>query len=193
LGENFEGMDRGRRRQVRGSENLPLLHYRLALVGFLVREHAPFLVRVGAAASEWRSPQTLKDLCAAEHTIVVGIGTPDDVRAVYVFGYSETIGTCLFHVSTSDARSETTRLIWYGIRELQTRGVRWLNMGGGVRPGDAIADAKRRFGARPVALGGVRQVFRDDIYHALCREAGIDRPAEHGYFPAYRCPPGPCQ
>jgi hypothetical protein len=63
-----------------------------------------------------------------------------------------------------------------------------LNLGGGVKENDGVAEFKRRFGADEVPLRNVKQVYRRDIYEELCAEAGVD-PHASAYFPAYRDPP----
>jgi len=56
-----------------------------------------------------------------------------------------------------------------------------------VRPGDAVAEFKRRFGAVEEPLASLRQVYRPDVYQRLCAEAGVS-PESSGWFPPYRAP-----
>jgi hypothetical protein len=63
--------------------------------------------------------------------------------------------------------------------------VEWLNLGGGIRPGDDLAEFKRRFGAVELPLASLRQVYRADAYEELCRAAGVTS-ERAGWFPPYR-------
>jgi hypothetical protein len=54
-----------------------------------------------------------------------------------------------------------------------------------MRPGDAIALAKERFGPERVPLRTVRQIYRPDIYLSLCRDTGTDPAHDGPYFPPY--------
>ncbi len=58
-----------------------------------------------------------------------------------------------------------------------------LNLGGGIRPGDALEEFKRGYANRTVAWRTSEVIADADRYAALSggREAG-------GFFPAYRAP-----
>jgi hypothetical protein len=95
----------------------------------------------------------------------------------------------MFSISSPAGRQYSAPLIWAGATELATRGITRLNLGGGVRRGDGVAEFKERFSAKRLALGALRQVYRPTLYADLCREAGAADPADRdGYFPAYRRP-----
>jgi hypothetical protein len=72
--------------------------------------------------------------------------------------------------------------------------VPYLNLGGGIREGDDVAEFKRRFGAAERPLASLRQVYRPDVYDRLCAQAGVS-PQRSGWFPPYRAagrtPPSP--
>jgi hypothetical protein len=97
------------------------------------------------------------------------------------------VGDYLFGVALPEGRRHAARLLWCGIERLRSLGVPALNLGGGSRPGDGIAEFKRRFGAREVPLVALREVYRPDTFQALCRAAGAE-PGGGGYFPPYHSP-----
>jgi hypothetical protein len=68
---------------------------------------------------------------------------------------------------------------------LRALGVTSLNLGGGIREGDDLAEFKRRFGAAELPLVSLRQVYRQDEYERLCREAGVTS-HRSAWFPPYR-------
>jgi hypothetical protein len=120
--------------------------------------------------------------------LALGAATPQgQLEAVTVFGYTAFAGDFLFNVSAGSGRRWSSLLLWSGALELRARGVRYLNLGGGVRRGDGIAEYKRRFGGAALPLVAAKEVYRPDIYRRLCREAGV-QPALTGYFPPYQRP-----
>ena len=46
-------------------------------------------------------------------------------------------------------------------------GIPFLNLGGGVRDGDTLAEFKRRFGGLELPLKSLRQIYRPDEYAVL--------------------------
>jgi hypothetical protein len=158
---------------------------RQALLSFLIETYPSFLARVGASQVNHFTPNTLHALAELENTLWVGIGTPQHVEAVYVFGFTPHIGDCLLNVATPEGREHSTLLLWYGALELKRRNVPLLNLGGGVRRGDGVAQSKERFRAHVSPLRALKQVFQPDVYDALCQQAGVEPRDRTGYFPNY--------
>ncbi len=76
-------------------------------------------------------------------------------------------------------------LVWAGVERLRARASERLNLGGGIREGDDVAEFKRRFGAAELPLVSLRQVYRQDEYERLCLQAGVTY-QRSGWFPPYR-------
>ena len=109
------------------------------------------------------------------------------IIAVTVFAIQNTIADLLFNISLPEGRDATLHLsCGRELCALQTRGIPVLNMGGGVRQGDSIAQAKRHYGARVLPLRCLKQVYLPDRFAELCRGAGVDPSDRAGYFPPYR-------
>lgn len=179
----FAGLDRNRRRQLRdwAAAAAPIIDDRARLTAFLRDEYPAFLRATGAAPSYVRSPATLERLCALDEAVLIGTE-----GSAYLFVHTAAVGTCLIHVARPEARVHAAALVWRGIQLLRERGVPLLNLGGGVREGDAIAASKQRFGATRTPLRALRQIFRPDVYAELCRRAGAAPWHANGFFPAYR-------
>jgi hypothetical protein len=64
--------------------------------------------------------------------------------------------------------------------------VPWLNLGGGMAPGDTLAEFKARFGASALPMRAVKAVYDRAAYVELCRQHGADPDDRNGFFPAYR-------
>jgi hypothetical protein len=61
-----------------------------------------------------------------------------------------------------------------------------LNLGGGIRPGDGVAQFKQRFGPKTLPLRSIKQVYQPETFSRLCGEVKADPNGRHDYFPPYR-------
>ena len=90
--------------------------------------------------------------------------------------------------STAEGRrsAATTLVIYEAMRIARDSGLAVLNLGGGLREGDALHGFKCSFGPgrAPYYVGSA--IHDQAAYRRLCERAGAD-PAE-AYFPAYRRP-----
>jgi hypothetical protein len=118
--------------------------------------------------------------------LLVGAGD-GQLESVAAFGYTAHAGDYLFGVSRPGGERHSARLVWWGIERLRELGVASLNLGGGIRPGDDVAEFKRRFGAAEKPLASLCQVYRREAYERLCAKAGVS-PGSSGWFPPYRAP-----
>lgn len=186
LEQLFGALHANRRRQLRAP--LPagtrIVWHPERLTAFFLASYQDFVRRAGAAPVYHFSPETLASLCALEGVILIGAEVDGRLEAVVVFGYTPHLGDYLFGVALPQGRRHSTRLLWCGVERLRSLGIPLLNLGGGARPDDGIAEFKRRFGARELPLIGLRQIYRADAFQALCRAAGIVPPGS-GYFPPY--------
>jgi len=114
----------------------------------------------------------------------LGAAVGDAIEAVYVFRFAR--GNAESHLlgTTEHGRELASWLLWKGTARLHASGVRLLNLGGGVRPGDGIYRFKQRFNGLEKPLRAVRQIYDPALYEALCHEAGAS--TSTAYFPAYR-------
>ena len=185
----FANLHQNRKRQLRDpvAAGATLVWDQARLSAFFLEEYAAFADRVRAAPVYRFTPTTLSALCAMEGVFLVGAESDGRLEAVMMFGHTAYAGDYLFGVALPDGRRHATRLIWSGIERLRALGVPLLNLGGGARPNDGIADFKRRFGAREAPLCSLRQVYRPDVFDRLCVAAGA-APDAVGYFPPYHAP-----
>ncbi len=141
--------------------------------------------RVGASAVYRFAPDTLAAWCGHEDALLVGARGPTGaIDAVALFGR----GACAEYMllaRTPDAAPLAAGLLYAGFLRLKALGHDTVNLGGGIRGDDGVAEFKRRFGAARVPVQAVRTVFDPARYAALCAEARVD-PAATGFFPAYR-------
>jgi len=156
------------------------------LAAFFVEQYTDFMRARGARDVYLVSKETLIALCEAPTMLLVGGCAAGRLEAVALFGYTPYVGDYLFSVSVEGGQRHTTALIWYAVQYLQALGVPLLNLGGGIRPNDGVAQYKERFGAARVPLRALQHVYRAREYAALCRRVGADPRDRGGYFPAYR-------
>ena len=147
-----------------------------------------FLRSRGSAEAYEFSQETLASLASLDNVLFLGAGAPDRVEAVSVFAYTPFSAEYLFGLSLPEGQRYSAPLIWDGALRLKALGVPALNLGGGIRPGDGVAEFKARFGGREVSLGALKQVYDDEAFVRLCRAAGQDPSGRSGYFPPYRAP-----
>jgi hypothetical protein len=177
-----------RRRELRAWAARPeeVVTDRNVLTEFILREQARFFASRGATDTYRLSDATWRALLAARNVIALGAAEGSRVVAASVFGYTAVAGEFLFNVSLPEGRRFSAALIWEGGRALQRQGVTLLNLGGGVRPGDGVAQFKRRFGPTVRWARSLCQVYDRNVYERYCRDRGVEPERGHGYFPPYR-------
>lgn len=186
----FANLNRNRKRQLRGWERT---HSNLILdadilTDFFLSNYSDFIRRINAAHTYHFSRETLSSLSTLDNVLIVGAGKPEKVEAVYVFAYTSYIGDCLFNVSLPEGRHHATTLVWYGVNYLKSIQIPLLNLGGGIRENDSVAQSKQRFGGTKLPLRCLKQVYDPALYEKLCRRVNADHTDMIGYFPAYRRP-----
>ena len=182
-------LSRNRRRELRGWS--PDRHQldRARLQEFLIRHYGPFMERRGAAPQYRHDARTLDAICASDNVLLLGSEKDGRVEAVRVVGFTPYGADDLFLISTDEGARHAAGLAWSAVHRLIEMGVPTYNLGGGVRPGDAVAQAKERFRPARLPLNGLQQVYDREGYAELCRRyrlpAGV-----HSYFPGYRAADG---
>jgi hypothetical protein len=186
-----DALSTNRRRQLRAfaEQGRRVLEDPDRLAAYFLADVDAFLASSGASASYAFTPATWTALLDLDDTFLLGVESDDgEVVAACLFAATPHCGEYLFGISRPEGRTFTAPLIWAAAGRMAERGVPLLNLGGGVRRGDGIAEFKERFGAERLPLGALRQVYRPEVYDRLCRDAGADPDDRTGYFPAYRRP-----
>jgi hypothetical protein len=183
--ELFARLSTNRRRQVRRATPDAVVTDREELTEFFVATYPEFIARRDAAGVYHLAEESMRALCGSPRVLLIGARSGGRLRAASLFGFTAHGGDYLYSASLPGDEQWSAILIWAAVRELKARGVPSLNLGGAVSDDDGVAEFKRRFGTEEVPLHNVKQVYRPDVYRALCDEAGVD-PGQTGYFPAYR-------
>lgn len=130
----------------------------------------------------------LAALATAPGAMLVGAaGTDGRIEAAMLFLSANGFAESFLSASTVAGRWHSRALYWGGALKLRESGVRHLNLGGGIAPGDGLSDFKQRLGAQRAPTLALRQVFDQARYQAACEHAGVDMAAS-SYFPAWRAP-----
>jgi hypothetical protein len=154
-----------------------------------VRTHATDFFRSRRASGVYSfSVETWRLLLNLPNVIMLGAERGGAVVAVTMLARSRDLGDYLFNFSTDDGTSASAPLLWVGAMKLRGFGVKSLNLGGGIRPGDGVAAFKRRFGARALPLASLKQVYDPARFEQLCAQAGVDPSDRTSFFPPYRAP-----
>ena len=185
--ELLASLSRNRRRQLRDWPSVAagLEHSRERLTECLLATYADFYARKGAGAATEFTAETMAAIACLEDVFMVGAGRNGKVESVALFGHTPYSGDALFSVSVPGGERHAVHLIWSAVERLRELGVERLNLGGGIRQGDDVAEFKRRFGASELPLVSLRQVYRPRAYERLCRDAGVSSDRS-GRFPPYR-------
>jgi hypothetical protein len=154
-----------------------------------VRIHAADFFRSRRASGVYAfSAETWRLLLNLPNVIMLGAERGGVVVAATMLAHSRDLGDYLFNFSTDDGTSASAPLLWFGAMKLRALGVKTLNLGGGIRPGDGVAAFKQRFGARALPLRSLRQVYDPARFEQLCSRAGVDPADRTSFFPPYRAP-----
>jgi hypothetical protein len=147
--------------------------------------YAETLARVGASDTYRFSDATLDSWLSSSGCLALGIGIPP--QAVVVCLYTKDVADYFINAGTNQGRRYSRILLWESARELKRRGVRYFNLGGGIRDGDPLDAFKRRFGGDSSSFQVLKQVYLGEKFTALCARAGVVENGK-GYFPPYRPP-----
>lgn len=187
-----EGFAHRVERHVRRAERLgtQLVEDRGRLAEALLRLYPAAMARAGASAAYDLAPAALRALALSPDCLVLG-ATPDaeperEVEIVWVFPVTGARAENFVQAASPAGRGLAAWLYWQMMERLRARGVREINLGGGVRRGDGIAQFKGWLGAVPRPLHALRLVHDAAAYAALCAAAGAEPGAR--WFPAYRDP-----
>jgi hypothetical protein len=156
------------------------------LLAFFVEQYPLAMERKGAAQRHRFSAATLTALCELPNTFLLGAVVDGVVESVSLFGHTVDAGDFLFNAALPGCERHSVALIWSAVHRLVELGVPWLNLGGGMSPGDSLADFKARFGALRLPMRAIKAVYDRTAYVELCRRHGADPDERDGFFPAYR-------
>jgi hypothetical protein len=182
----WAGLSTNRRRQLRGWE--PGVHEADSerLESFFVEQYPLTMERKRAAPRHRFSEATLVALCELPNTFLFGAINAGAIESASLFGHTPYAGDFLFNAALPGCQQHSVGLIWSAVHRLVELGVPWLNLGGGMSPGDSLAEFKARFGASALPMRAVKAVYDRAAYVELCRQRGVDPDNRDGFFPVYR-------
>ena len=182
----WTGLSTNRRRQLRDWDADDYETEGKELATFFVEQY-PLAMERKEAVDRHRFPAaTLAALCELPNTFLLGARAGGRLESVSIFGYTPHAGDFLFNAALPGCAHHSVPLIWAALQILVEKGVPWFNLGGGMSPGDSLAEFKARFGATPLPMRAVKAVYDQAAYEELCRKSGADPDDRDGFFPAYR-------
>jgi hypothetical protein len=182
----WAGLSTNRKRQLRDWDPADYETQGEELAEFFVEQYPRTMERKEAAERHRFGAATLAALCALPNAFLVGARVEGRLESVSIFGHSPHAGDFLFNAALPGCAHHSVGLIWSAVHRLIELEVPWLNLGGGMSPGDSLADFKARFGATPLPMRAVKAVYDPPAYEELCRRHGADPGDRDGFFPAYR-------
>jgi len=171
LDQLFLKLSTNRKRQVKNHHEIltSLTQDKIILKDFFINNFHDFFKGRGADLLTSFTRDTLSSLVDLDNVILIGKMADGEVEAVSVFAYTHYVAEYLFNISKPGGKSHTVPLLWEGIRNLNYKGVPILNLGGGIKRGDSLAEFKERFGAEKFPLTVLKQVYNQE-----CRKISLD-------------------
>jgi hypothetical protein len=155
---------------------------------FFLSQYHNFFSRKEASAVYNFSMDTLSFLADLDNVLMVGRFMDNQLQAISVFAYTPYMADYLFSISLPECQHHAAPLIWYAVDYLKSKQIPLLNLGGGVKAGDSIAQFKQRFGPDLYPLQAAKQIYDYPNYQMLCLQVREECNEKEGYFPAYRKP-----
>jgi hypothetical protein len=162
-----------------------------AISEFLVEAAPDFYRARHASAAYYVAPEGWRALLRLPEILAIGAVSGGRIVAVSVFALAGRRAEYLFNISVPEGQYASAPLLWEGALALRARGASLLNLGGGLREGDSLAEFKRRFGSEMHPVPCVKQIYDPERYARLCREAHPTGVPERSFFPAYHNRPDP--
>ncbi|RYZ27775.1 MAG: hypothetical protein EOO10_11700 [Chitinophagaceae bacterium] len=186
--ELFNNLSQNRKRQLKNFDfaQKNFVIDKARLTEFFLANYFDFFAQKEADFMTGFSVETLKFLLGLEQVLMIGYEENGEVKAVSVFSHTPYVADYLYNISVEEGRAYAVPLIWYAVHYFKSKQVSFLNLGGGVQPGDSIAQFKMRFGPDVYPLNAAKQVYNVETYAKLCIEKGLDPQDRQSYFPLYR-------
>lgn len=179
------GMSQSRRRQLRetGATGIAIARSSSPPLAFLQRQSGSFFARRAAEPLAIPTSEGWAAIAGSPDVIAMEAVADGETVAVSLFGGRGAVADYLYNISTEAGQRYSALLIWHAIPILRELGHRRLNLGGGIRANDSIAEFKRRFGPDEYPIVTRRCIFDVDAYYHLAEQSGATG-TDH-YFPVY--------
>lgn len=159
---------------------------RSRILDFVRQEAAAHFARRSARAMYSFTDETWELLLASPTVVAVAAAEESGLSACCIVGTAGRSADFLFGISRPGGESRSAPLMWEAIKALRAAGVETLNLGGGIRDGDDVAEFKRRFGATGTPMTTLQLVHDSARYARLCSEKGTGAGDMRTFFPPYR-------
>ena len=164
----------------------PYIEDRELLTEFILKNYRAFMQRSNATSSILWNDDTLRRICADPAVLLVGIEDEEGLCIVSSFATSCYGAEYQFNVNLRNGRQLTAATIFWCIEQLEYIGVQWLNLGGGIKPHDSLAQAKERYRPQCLPFYNAIEIYDEARYRQLCLQAGKNPDNLGGFFPPYR-------
>jgi len=187
----FSRCARSRRSEIRKwQKKTRLVFDRHRITDFYFANFKSFYKSRNASPVYHFDPRTLAFLFRLPNVYLVGAEVEGQIEAVLLCTSTKYTAEALFFVTShsSAGSRHLAGMLWHAATHYISEEVPYLNLGGGVRPNDGIAQFKRLFGAQSFPAHSIQQVLQPEIYRRLCEIHGVNETAMNDYFPPYQKP-----
>lgn len=140
------------------------------------------LKRVEASEVYYFSREFLFELACHSETVYLASRIDGKVEAVTLFLNNQQSSEYFISATSNAGRNHTRILIWRTMELLKEKGIKSLNLGGGVIKGDSLAEFKSRFGANERDLEVLQIILDSENYNKQIEQHNC---SEKEFFPAY--------
>ena len=151
---------------------------------FFKENYAEFCKRKNMSKAYKFSSDFFDYLIPRSDVLTVGVEFSNHIESASIFCFSPFGAEYFLSVTKENCDANDRHIIWAAIQKLQARGIKLLNLGCGVEPGDDLCNFKRRFGGLKTPVFARKKIHSKKLFDILCAQTGAD-PENSSYFPPY--------
>ena len=140
------------------------------------------LRRVQATSIYYFSEECFTQLVTSNYSYVIAIGHERKISAFSMFIYNKFCAEYFINASDQNGRIHARGFIWHAIDYFKKKQIPVLNLGGGTKNDDSLADFKRRLGGQMIQTWKQHHIYNHHKFSKLC---GSIHPKTSEYFPPY--------
>ena len=155
------------------------------LTAFILRYYRTFMRQKNASSSVLWNDHTLHMICADPAVHLVGVNDEQGLCIVSSLATSPYAAEWQFNISLREGRRYSAAVLFWCVKQMESLQLRWLNLGGGIKPHDSIAKAKEHYRPYCIPFYNAKEIYDQTYYRQLCLQAGQNPEELEGFFPRY--------
>ena len=140
--------------------------------------------RVKANDIYYYSKDDFKEMLKINNVEIIAVLLKNKIKAISVFIYDNDIAEYFINAAEEDGKTFTKNIIWEAIKIFKENGLKYINLGGGIKDNDGLSFFKKHIGGKEIRNQVIRKVIDDNKYKELCEKFDV-KYKDSGYFPPY--------